>query len=495
MKKRNSTFFSLYDKHRLSWFLRSGDRLSQRVIHAGFWVLTLRTVNRLAVLSRTVVLARLLAPWDFGLFSIALLALSTLETFSQTGFNTAIIQKKGDVRLYLDTAWTIQVIRGFLLGVILLVIAPYVAIFFGEPKAAFLMRALAVIVVLRGFVNIGIIYFRKELEFHKEFIYNCSGIIVDLAVAIPVALILRNAWALIFGLMAGEFVRVLVSYLVHPYRPRPQLKIDKLSELFTFGRWVFAATIVAFVGTQVDSGFVAKFLGASALGLYQMASRFSNLIIPEVSNLFDKIAFPTYALLQDNQDKLRLAFLKVLRVVIAVLLPTTSGVVLLAHEFVHLLLGGVWISLTYPLQILAIAGFLQSILIVGNTLFRGCGYPQGEFIIYAIRAGVIMIAIYPLLKLYGIHGAAYAVLLGVSSALPFWWKFCVHIVRLTIRDVIRESRSSISANFVMVLVLLALREVINPGQIGGFIAHTLIGASTYLFFQVAMTRKWGDVST
>ena len=94
------------------WLFRPGKRLSQRVIHAGFWAFALRITDRLFGLARTILLARLLSPNDFGLFGIALLGLSALNTFSQTGFQQALIQKKGDIKPYLDTAWTVQVIRG-----------------------------------------------------------------------------------------------------------------------------------------------------------------------------------------------------------------------------------------------------------------------------------------------------------------------------------------------------------------------------------------------
>ena len=97
-------------KRVLKRLFNPGDSLSQRVVHAGFWAFALRITDRLFGLARTIVLARVLSPNDFGLFGIALLGLSALDTFSQTGFQQALIQKKGDIRPYLNTAWTVQVI-------------------------------------------------------------------------------------------------------------------------------------------------------------------------------------------------------------------------------------------------------------------------------------------------------------------------------------------------------------------------------------------------
>ena len=109
--------------------------LSQRVVKGGAWVFALRIINRGLGLVRLVILARILAPADFGLMGIALLAMATLDTFSQTGFNAALIQKKEDVESYLNSAWTITIFRGIVLFVVLYFSAPYVATFFKSTEA------------------------------------------------------------------------------------------------------------------------------------------------------------------------------------------------------------------------------------------------------------------------------------------------------------------------------------------------------------------------
>ena len=111
------------------------ENLSKRVVKGGAWVFALRIVSRGLGLVRLVILARILAPADFGLMGIALLAMATLDTFSQTGFNAALIQKKEDVESYLNSAWTITIFRGIVLFVVLYFSAPYVATFFKSTEA------------------------------------------------------------------------------------------------------------------------------------------------------------------------------------------------------------------------------------------------------------------------------------------------------------------------------------------------------------------------
>ena len=156
--------------------------LSTKVIRGGVWVFSSQIINRGLRLIRTIILARLLAPHDFGLFGIALLAISILEAFSQTGFQAALVQRKGDVESYLDTAWTIAAIRGIFLFSILFFAAPLIASFFDSIHASLVIKVIAISTLLSGFNNVGIIFFRKELEFNKLFLYEVSGTLADLII-------------------------------------------------------------------------------------------------------------------------------------------------------------------------------------------------------------------------------------------------------------------------------------------------------------------------
>jgi lipopolysaccharide exporter len=110
--------------------------------------------------------------------------------------------------------------QGIILFIVLLVIAPYAANFFGVPPAKSMIQVIGASVLLQAFTNIGIIYFQKNLEFHKQFLYQLSGTLADFVVAVSATLILKNAWALVFGLLAGNAARLVMSYVVHPHRPR-----------------------------------------------------------------------------------------------------------------------------------------------------------------------------------------------------------------------------------------------------------------------------------
>jgi O-antigen/teichoic acid export membrane protein len=461
------------------------------MMHAGLWSSALKIVNRLFSLTQTLVLARLLSPEDFGFFGIALLVLSTLDTFTQTGLRAALIQKSGEVHSYLDTVWTTQVIRGFVMAGIMLAFAPYVAVFFGEPDAAPLMQALAIIQVFRGLGNIGVVYFRRELEFHKEFIYIFSGTIVNLIVAIAAAFILRNAWALILGLLAGQFVQTIVSYIVHPYRPRVQLNWDKVQDLSIFGRWIIGSDLLVFLVTNGDSLLVGKFLGATSLGYYQIASRISISAVSDLADVIFQTTFPMYSKIQADKYRLKEAFLKTCEIVMGMTLPITIGTLFLGPSFVYIFLGSKWAPLIPTMQVLAVAGLLRSLIVVGYAFLRGTGLTRADFLVNLTRAIVFMALIYPLAMTQGIVGVALSVLLGLITAVMMWWILLSRRLGYSIKEFGGRLTPILLATGAMALVWSIAASIVSPASIFEWIGFGTLGVVVYLLCLIALQEVFG----
>jgi len=397
--------------------MKAETSLSQRVARGGMWVFALRLLEKGLGLIRLVILARLLAPHDFGLFGIALLAMSTLETFSQTGFQTALVQKKGNIADYLDTAWTVSVIRGFILFILVLLAAPYVALFFNTPKASLIIQVIGVSMFLRGLTNIGIVYFQKELEFNRQFIYRLSTTLVEFVVVISAALILKSVWALAFGMLAGSLTGLVASYLIHPYRPHFMLDLSKAKELFGFGKWVFGSSIVIFLVTQGDDAFVGKLLSATMLGFYQIAFRIANMPSSEFTGMIGRVAFPAYSKLQAVPQQLREAYLRTMSFSTFLSIPFAGGIIVLAPQFTQIFLGEKWLPIITPLQILAISGLFRSIAGTGGAMFNAIGKPKLDFKMNITRLVVIVLSIYPLTKIWGISGIIAACFIWLRASI------------------------------------------------------------------------------
>jgi len=396
--------------------INPGGTLPQRVARGTAWVLALRMTDNLLGLIRLIILARILAPQDFGLMGMAMLALAVLESFSQLGFQAALVQKKEKAETYLHTAWTIVVIRGTVLFLLLFLLAPPAAVFFKSPAIKTIIQAVALSYLFQAFTNIGVTFLQKELEFNKQFLYQISGTIAGFVVGVLAAVLLRSVWALVVGYLAGNLTRCLVSYAVHPFRPRLHLDRGQARELFGFGRWVLGSTFLMFLITQGDDLFVGKFLGAAMLAFYQMAYRLSNLPATEITRVISEVTFPAYSKLQEDSRQLQKAYLKVLQVTAFFSVPLAGIVVLQASELTRLFLGTKWLPQVPAMQLLAVWGLIRSIGGTTGPLFYGLGKPQFLTRLQLLQLILLAALIYPLTTPLGILGTSLAVV--VAALVP-----------------------------------------------------------------------------
>ena len=476
-----------------------GENLSQRAVRGGVWVFSLRIVQQLFNLGRLIILARILAPHDFGLLGIALLTMATLETFSQTGFHAALIQKKEDIKSYLDAAWTVLILRGLILFTILYLIAPYAATFFNAPEAKPIIQVIGVSFFLQAFTNIGVIYFQKELEFNKEFVYQFAGTLADFIVAVSAVLILQNVWALVFGLLAGNAVRLIVSYFIHPYRPHLSSDLGKAKELFGFGKWILGSSILVFLITQGDDIFVGKLLGVTMLGFYQMAYRISNMPATEVTHVISRVSFPAYSKLQDDISKLREAYLKVLQFTAFLSFPIAGLIFVLAPDFTMIFLGEKWMPMVPAMQVLVFWGVIRSMAGVNSSILQAVKRPDIITKLNAIKLPILAILIYPLSMKWGIMGTSLAVLISAIFITPNTFYIVISNV---LRSKISVFFKAMSVPFTGTIFIVSLLAFFMPDNLSlvGFILVVLVGIAcyflvTYVLDNLLKQKIWYNLKT
>lgn len=452
-----------------------------------------RIFSRLFDLIRNIVLAKLLSPDDFGLFGIALLFLSMLDTFSYTGFDKALIQKKENINTYLNTAWTVGLLRGIVIAAILLISAPYVATFFNAPQAKDIVKVIGLSMFLQSAVNIAVVRFEKELEFHKYFTYQISGTLVDLIVAVSLAFALRSVWALAFGKIAGNFVRCITSYVIDKYRPRFELDLAKAKELFGFGKWILGSSILFFLIVHGDDIFVGKILGTTALGLYQMAYLFSHIPSTEITALLSRVTFPVYSKIQDDILRLRRAYLQVLNVTAFITFPVSGLVFLLGPYFIRSFLGQKWVPMIAAMQILVFAGAIRAIKGVNGPILQALKRPDVAPKVSAIKLFILAVLIYPLTVRWGIEGTALAVLISSVLTIPNSFYITLRkVIDQDVRTVIRELIVPLTGTLLMVLFI----RLIFPGGFSGagVCFGVIFGICMYLAITYVLDRMLGHKS-
>ena len=401
---------------RLMW--EDAPDAGNQLVRGSFVLVVGRLAIKVVQFVRTVVLAHLLFPADFGLFGLAALSLGVMDLFIQPGFSAALVHERGDPYQYLDTAWSGQIIRNTFVGGLVFFAAPFLGNFFAHPEIVPLTRVLALSLVICGFENIGTMFFQKNMQFNRQFFLNMSLVLFEVVTVIVSGFVLRNVWALVIGGVAYRIGTVLFSYLFHPYRPKFAPKLAHLRHLLRYGKWVSMGAIVGYFVTQGDNFSVGKLIGPEGLGYYQAAFALALLPATEFGRVLGNALFPAFAKLEVHRREE--AFTRVAQLIFAFTIPASLGIAVLAPDIVHTFYGARWMPMAPIVSVLALYALVKSFEVIGSPFFMGIGKPKIITIALFVQCVAMTILLPLLLTKLSTIGAAWAMFgSGFFSALVY----------------------------------------------------------------------------
>ena len=344
---------------------------------------------------------------------------------------------------------------------------------------------------MRGAENTGVVMLQRELEARKQFLYRFGGLLTDLTVSIALALILRSPWALLWGLLAGNVVTLIVSYLVHPHRPAFRLEPSEARRLARFGRWVFLTNVLFFLAYRGDNAVVAKLFGPEALGLYVLAYALAEAATVEVSFVLGSVAFPLYARLQHDRKRLVAVHALMGDLVASVALPAAALLSLLAQPMVQVILGPRWAGAAGLLPPLAIAGCIRAIVNNGKAACSGFGRPERAFLVMLVGVVATYAAMFPLVRVFDLRGVALAVLFGVASTLLVNAGQVERTLGIPLTAVIRGLAPGLVLAVAVVLPVLVVRHTVSAGAAATLVLVGALALTAYFGCAVVLWRGFG----
>jgi len=382
------------------------------------WLGALRGVGRSLSFVKTAILARILSPASFGVFGIASIVLEMLEVLTETGVNIFLVQEKDNVDKYISTSWVVSMIRGIIISILIILLAPFISSFFKSADTLSLIYIISAVPFIRGFINPSVVKFQKEMSFNKEFFYSSFLFVIEASVSISLSIITRSPIALIWGMVASAIVEVILSFIV--VTPRPKLNLDSLlsKEIISRGKWVTGAGIFNYFFLHGDDIVVGRLLGQTSLGLYQVAYRISILPITEVADIFGRVAFPAYVKHGEDKERLKKSFFKIVLGIAAIVIPFGIVLFIFTKEIVLIVLGSKWLEVVPVLKILIVYGVVKAIIHPAYAFFLA--FKKQQYVTFVTFAGIVGLfgSIFPLVAKYGINGAGMAALVGTLVSIP-----------------------------------------------------------------------------
>jgi O-antigen/teichoic acid export membrane protein len=418
--------------------------------------LTLRMVS-------SVILTRLFSPEYFGLMTLLTTVLVGLNLFSHIGLGDSVIQSpRGDEPVFLNTAWTLQVLRGAGLWVITILLTWPVARFYHEPRMIALFPVLGFGCVIAGFASPSLLTLARHLGVGKASLLELVQQVVYFVVTLIWALIDPSLWALVGGKTASELTRTVISFYIIPdLRPRFVLDKECVHSLLHFGKWILIGTALTFLATQSDRLILGKLISIEALGVYGVAFALSDMPRQIIGMFCTRVGYPFIArFAQQPRDEYRSVFLKYRLPVLAVgglglVLVICTGDQLVLHLYDHryraaswmvgVLAAGLWHTMLYSTLSPAILALSKA------------HYNAFANLVYCIS----LFTLIPLgFHYYGTLGAVVAVAAG---DLPVYFVVLYAAYRERVGTLLQDAL--MTAAFVMTLAgALVFRAVLGCGQ-------------------------------
>jgi O-antigen/teichoic acid export membrane protein len=442
------------------------------------WMVAFKFTERTLTLVSTVVLARLLVPADFGIVAMAMSIVATLEVLTSFSMDVAIIQRPNVERSHLDTAWTFNVIFGVLVALLLVVVARPTAAFYREPNLVAIMCLLAVGWLAQGFENIGPVAFRRELDFHKEYWFLSAKKFATFLITIPLAFWLRNYWALVIGTVTGKFVSVAISFWVHHFRPRLELKGAR--DLMGFSRWLVMNNILFFVNQRTTDIVIGRIAGAQALGIYNLSFEISNMPTSELAAPINRAVLPGYSKMHRETGSISESYLGIIGLIALFSVPAGAGIAAIADPFVHVVLGDKWLATIPLIQILAFYGCVNSLGTNTGMVMLAVGRPSLLTIMAIVQMLVLVPAVVYGTYAGGLHGTAWAMLVTVIVLTPLNFAILCHVLGIRMRTMLLPFWRPIVAAGVMYCAVSATLHFLHGAGLEGAILQLVAGIVTGL---------------
>jgi len=454
--------------------------LNRAIARNAVWTVGFRFFHRTVGFISTLILARLLVPEDFGLVAMATAVQALLLAFSDFSVHVPLVQKPQIDRGHMDSGWTLQAVMGLVQASVLVAFAQTVAGFYDEPRVVPIMYVLAGIAGLMGLRNIGIVMFQREMAFHREFKLKAIRRIVSFIVTLILALIFRSYWALVLGMLVGALTEFALTYVMHPYRPRPAWSL--VGELFRFSKWLLVNNVLQFFVDRGPDFALGRLIGAGAVGVFSVGKEVATLPTSELAAPINRAVLPAYARMQEKEGALRQGYLDVVGVLSLIALPAGLGVGATADILIPLLLGANWVSAIPVVKLLAVRGAVNVLNANNGTVFLAMNRPWLITALFGCRLlllvpGMVLAAIH-----FGVVGVATVYLVVTVVMLPIMLAVLSWKLHLRVIDYIAAVARPVFAGSIMyaTLDLWLVPKLSNLPLIGGAALAVLAGASLYI---------------
>lgn len=404
--------------------------LGQQSKNAVIWDLSGAFIRQFALLSISILLARLLDPEEFGILAMSMVFISISEVFTDVGFTSGLIQQKDTKDIAFSSVFYINLLISIVLSGVIILIAPFVAIFYERPQIQTILYILSIIPPIAALGRVQAAILTKEINFKSLTLRDIVATVVGGVLAIGAAFLDFGVYSLVIQQIGMVTTGTIMLWFATGWKPKLEFSLVEIKKLFTYSSFVFFDSLLRQVFNKIDTIFIGKVFSPAMLGFYSRAESLKAQVQTYTTNSLRKVIFPVLSQLQDDDEKFKFTYFRAFNIVTGLIVVLVAPLYFLSHFIIISLLGDKWEPSIIFFQILILSAITSPQIGMMGKAVLAKGYSKLKFNIGLIQR---LLKLMPILFgfLFGIKEFAIAVV--VASTLVFFVYSIILDKRLKLR--------------------------------------------------------------
>ena len=378
------------------------------------WRFAERSGAQLVTFIVSIVLARILAPEDYGQIALITVFTTIMQVFVDSGLGTALIQKKDANDLDFSSVFYFNFVICLVLYVVMFVAAPFIAGFYGDSSLTPIIRVISLTIIISGVKGIQQSYVSRNMLFKRFFYSTLGGTIFSAFLGIALAYTGFGVWAIVAQQLSNTAIDTLILWLTVKWRPKRMFSWRRLKGLLSFGWKMLASSLLDTVYNNVRSLIIGKMYSSSDLAYYDQGQKFPNVIVTNINTSIDSVLLPTMASAQDDADRVKSMTCRAIKTSTYIMAPLMMGLAFCAEPIVELVLTDKWLPCVPFLRIFCITYMFYPIHTANLNAIKAMGRSD-LFLKLEIAKKIVGMILLLSTMWFGVMAMAYSLL--VSSVL------------------------------------------------------------------------------
>lgn len=426
----------------------------------------------------SLVLARLLAPEDYGTIALVTVFTTIMQVFVDSGLGNALIQKKDADDVDFSSVFYFNVIVCSILYLGMYLAAPTLAAFYDDPDLVPVIRVLSLTLVISGVKNVQQAYVSRTMQFKRFFFATLGGTIGAAFLGIFLAYMGYGVWALVAQQLFNTTVDTLILWVTVKWRPKWVFSFSRLKELLSFGWKLLVSALLDTTYNQLRQLIIGKLYTTSDLAYYNKANQFPNLIVTNINTAIDSVVFPAMSMQQDDPQRVKAMTRRAIKTSVYIMAPMMLGMAAVAEPMIRLLITEKWLPCVPYLRIFCITFIFYPIHTTNLNAIKAMGRSD-LFLKLEIAKKIIGLAVLLSTMWISVEAMAYSLLLvSLLSQIINTWpnrKLMNYSYLAQLRDIMPSiALSAAMALAVSCLTMLGLNDLLT------LVLQILLGVVIYL---------------